>query len=99
MEVVRSRLQKFCDRVAQRDAIPCAELVEKIVVRVGDPVDEIIKASTEEACDLIVLGDHSRGFLAQALLGSVSRAVLGKTRKPVYLIPLPSEETFAWDEI
>lgn len=99
MEVVRSRLHEFCTITEKRDSLPCVALVEKILVKVGDPAEEILKASTDESCDLIVLGDHSKGFLIQRLLGSVSRAVLNRAKKPVYLIPLPSEDTVAWDEI
>jgi nucleotide-binding universal stress UspA family protein len=47
----------------------------------------------EENCDVIVLGTHSRGFLEQALLGSVSKFVLQRTKKPVFIVPLPSGDT------
>jgi len=99
MEVIGNRIRMFCEKVGQRKGVSCTDLVAKILVRVGDPVDEILKAVREEGCDLIVLGDHSKGLLAQTLLGSVSRAVLDRARKPVYLIPLPPDDTFAWDEI
>jgi nucleotide-binding universal stress UspA family protein len=55
-------------------------------------VEEILKAVDEEACDVIVLGTHSKGFLQQTFLGSVSSSVLFRTRKPVFVVPLPSEE-------
>jgi nucleotide-binding universal stress UspA family protein len=41
---------------------------------------------------VIVLGTHGKGFLAHTFLGSVSKAVLHRTRKPVFIIPLPSEK-------
>jgi nucleotide-binding universal stress UspA family protein len=58
----------------------------------GDPVEEILKAVDEEGCDVIVLGTHGKGFLEQTFLGSVSSSVLLRTRKPVFVIPLPSED-------
>jgi nucleotide-binding universal stress UspA family protein len=45
----------------------------------------------EEGCDVIVLGTHGKGILKQTLLGSVSGSVITRTRKPLFLIPLPSE--------
>lgn len=98
LEVIKNRLQAFCKKVEERNGA-CSSLVSEILVRVGDPGEEILKVSEEEACDSLVLGKHSKGFLAQTFLGSVSRAVLDRARKPVFLIPLPSEETTAWDEI
>jgi nucleotide-binding universal stress UspA family protein len=99
MEVVRVRLQKFCEKMEQKNSLPCLGLIDKILVKVGDPASEILKTSKEEGSDLLILGDHSKGFLAEALLGSVSRAVLDRAKKPVTVIPLPAEDTVAWDEI
>ncbi|HMK52713.1 MAG TPA: universal stress protein, partial [Thermodesulfobacteriota bacterium] len=53
---------------------------------------EILKVVDEEACDVIVLGTHGKGFLEQTFLGSVSSSLLLRTRKPVFLVPLPSED-------
>jgi nucleotide-binding universal stress UspA family protein len=46
----------------------------------------------EEGCDVIVLGTHSKGFLQQTFVGSVCSSVLHRTRKPVLVVPLPSED-------
>jgi len=99
MEVIKSGLESFCKRVDARNGATCAVRVAKSLVRVGDPVAEILKAAEEEGCDLIFMGKHSRGFLAQTLLGSVSGGVLDRSRKPVFLVPLPSDNMAAWDEI
>jgi nucleotide-binding universal stress UspA family protein len=56
-------------------------------------VEEILKAADEEQCSLIILGTHGKGFLKQTFLGSVARSVLDRARKPVFIIPLPREET------
>jgi len=99
MEVIRNRLQKFCEKVEEKNSLACVSLVAKILVQVGYPAEEILKAADEEGCDLIVLGSHGKGFLQHAYLGSVSRSVLERTRKPVFIIPLPSETTSIWDEM
>jgi nucleotide-binding universal stress UspA family protein len=57
-----------------------------------------LNVAEDEGCDMIVLGTHGKGFLAHAFLGSVSSAVLHRTRKPVYIIPLPPENvSIDWD--
>jgi nucleotide-binding universal stress UspA family protein len=99
LEVIRNRLRKFCEKVDETNSISCVSLVTKILVQVGYPVEEILEAADKEGCDLIILGNHGKGFLRQTFLGSVSRSVLDRTRKPVFIIPLPSEKISIWDEM
>ncbi len=99
VEVIRKRLQRFCEIVEEKNSLACVKLVAKFVVEVGFPAEEILKAADEEGCDLIVLGSHGKGFLQHAFLGCVSRSVLERARKPVLIIPLPSETTSIWDEM
>jgi nucleotide-binding universal stress UspA family protein len=56
-------------------------------------VEEILNAADTKGCDVIVLGTHGKGWLKQAFLGSVARSVLERTRRPVFIIPLPSDKT------
>ena len=99
-EEIKKRLQWFCKKAEDQIGPPCAELVSKFLVPRGHPPEEILNAANEEDCDLIVLGNHGKGFLAHTFLGSVSSAVLQRTRKPVFIIPLPSEGTnIDWDNI
>jgi len=59
-----------------------------------------LKAADEEGCDVIVLGTYGKEFQRHTFLGSVAEDVLKRTRKPVFIIPLPSEKTnFDWDHI
>jgi len=91
IKTVKERLQKFSQKVDARIGTSSVEFVSNTLVRMGDPVEEILKAVDEEGCDVIVLGTHGKGFLEQTFLGSVSSSVLLRTRKPVFLVPLPSE--------
>lgn len=91
IKAVKERLQKFSQKVDARIGTSSVEFVSDTLVRMGDPVEEILKAVDEEGCDVIVLGTHGKGFLEQTFLGSVSSSVLLRTRKPVFLVPLPSE--------
>ena len=93
IEVLKKQLKRFCRRAEAQFGTPCAELVSKALVLRGHPTDVILSATNEEECDVIVLGSRGKGFLAQTLLGSVSNAVLRHARKPVFVIPLPSDTT------
>jgi acetoin utilization protein AcuB len=93
IEEIKKRLQEFCKNTETQIGFPCVELVSKILVPLGHPVEEILKTADDEGCDAIVLGTHGKGFLEQTFLGSVAGSVLKRTRKPVFAIPLPSEKT------
>ena len=91
IESMKKYLQEFCKKAEAQIGPPCNELVSKILVPVGYPPNEILNAADEEGCDVIILGTHGKGFLTHTFLGSVSSAVLHRTRKPIFIIPLPSE--------
>ncbi len=100
VELMKNKLQGFCRLAEAQIGPPCIELVSKILLPVGHPPEEILNAADEEGCDVIVMGTHGKGFLAHTFLGGVSNAVLHRSRKPVFTIPLPSEKTtIDWDEI
>jgi nucleotide-binding universal stress UspA family protein len=89
----KARIQDISVNVDARTGISSVDLISNILIRLGHPVEEILKVVDEEGCDVIVLGTHSKGFLEQTFLGSVSSSVLLRTRKPVFVVPLPSENT------
>ena len=100
VEEIGRRLNEFCQRAENQIGPPCVELVTKVLVLRGHPPEEILNAADKEDCDVIILGTHGKGFLAHTFLGSVSTAVLHRTHKPVFIIPLPSEETdIDWDHM
>jgi nucleotide-binding universal stress UspA family protein len=100
IEQIKKHLQEFCRKAEAQIGSPCIELISNILVRVGYPPVEILNVADEEGCDIIALGTHGKGFLAHTFLGSISSAVLHRTRKPVFIIPLPSEKiSIDWDGI
>jgi nucleotide-binding universal stress UspA family protein len=100
VEDIKKHLQEFCRKAEAEIGPPCVTLVSKVLVSRGHPPEEILNAANKEGCDLIVLGTHGKGFLAHTFLGSVSSAVLDRTRKPVFIVPLPPEKAgFDWDGI
>ncbi len=95
-ETVKKFKEKIQDVSVEIDAklgISSVDLISDILIRPGRPAEEILRTLNEEGCDVIVLGTHSKGFLAQTFLGSVSKSVLQGSRKPVFLIPLPTGDS------
>jgi len=89
----KERIQDVSIKADARTGVSSVDLISNILIRPGNPVEEILKVADEEDCDVIVLGSHGKGFLEQTFLGSVSSSVLLRTRKPVFVIPLPPENT------
>ncbi len=90
---IKTLLEEFCRKTEIQIGAPCRDLVSKIIVKEGYPVEEILSTADEEGCDVIVLGAHGKGWLKQTFVGSVARSVMERTRKPAFLIPLPSEKS------
>ncbi len=90
---IKKRLGEFYRRIGSRMTPEYARLVTDIIVKTGYPVEEILNTADTEQCDLIVLGTHSKGWLKQTFLGSTARSIVERTRKPVFIVPLPVEDT------
>ncbi len=61
------------------------------IVKEGDYADAILLAAREVNADLIVLGSHSRKWLENILMGSVTEKVLHNTTIPLYIVPTKKE--------
>jgi nucleotide-binding universal stress UspA family protein len=90
---IKKVLQQFRENVESQIGPLRVDLVSEIIVNEGFPVEEILNIADTQGCDVIVLGTHGKGWLKQTFLGSVARSVLERTRKPVFVIPLPSEKS------
>ena len=90
---IKKVLQQFCQNAESQIGSPCLNLVSEIIVKEGYSVEQILNTADTKECDVIVLGTHGKGWLKQTFLGSTARSVLERTRKPVFIIPLPSEKS------
>jgi nucleotide-binding universal stress UspA family protein len=66
---------------------------DEIVVQHGEPADVIMNTAAEHRCDLIVMGTHGHGAIADALLGGTARRVVRESKIPVMVVRLPEEES------
>lgn len=91
LDTIKTRLAKFCEDVSSE--IPsCPFITDEIIVKIGVPVEEILQQVERSDYDLVVMGAHGHGVLADAMMGSVSRRVLRRCQKPVLVVRLPEEE-------
>jgi len=59
----------------------------KTLVSEGDLGETILKTAKDIHADIIVIGSHSRKWLDEVLMGSVTEMVLHHTTFPLFIIP------------
>jgi nucleotide-binding universal stress UspA family protein len=59
----------------------------QILVKEGDFAVTILKTAKELHSDIIILGSHSRKWLENVIMGSVTEEVLRHTTLPLFIIP------------
>lgn len=57
------------------------------IVKEGDFADSILETAKELNADVIVLGSHSRKWLENIVMGSVTEKVLHHTSIPLFIVP------------
>jgi len=65
------------------------DTINSIEVCEGYPAETILNMVDDLNCDMIIMGTHGKGILGNAFLGSTAKRVLRRTRKPIFIIPLP----------
>jgi len=92
MDRISKRLNVFCHKELENDP-ESMDRIESIEICKGYPPNEILKKVDELECDAIVMGTHGKGIIRHTYLGSMTKKVLRRVRKPVFIIPLPKGET------
>jgi nucleotide-binding universal stress UspA family protein len=69
----------------------------KTMCEIGEPHERIVERAEVENRDLIVLGAKGHSFIERSLLGSVTRRVIGYTRRDVLVVPPRAE--VGWERI
>jgi nucleotide-binding universal stress UspA family protein len=57
------------------------------LVEEGDFAESILKTAKDLHVDIIVIGTHSRKWLENIVIGSVTEKVLNNTSLPLFIIP------------
>jgi nucleotide-binding universal stress UspA family protein len=93
LDTIKMRLNEFCEDMGAELA-DCPFIVDKILVKIGEPVQEILDLAKSTNFDIVVMGTHGQGMLADAMMGSTARRstarrVVRRAVKPVLVIRLP----------
>ena len=64
----------------------------KTIVKEGDFADTILETAKEVKADIIVIGSHSRKWLENIVMGSVTEKVLHHTSIPLLIIPTKKDK-------
>jgi len=59
----------------------------RTMVKEGDFADTILETAKEEHANIIVLGSHSRKWLENIVMGSVTEKILHNTSIPLLIVP------------
>ncbi len=91
VENLRMGLENFCEQT-RNEMRSCPFLVDRIIVKVGNPVNEIMGEVEKNEYDMIIMGARGQGVLAGAVMGSVSRRIVRRSETPVLVVRLPGEK-------
>jgi nucleotide-binding universal stress UspA family protein len=80
------RLQQYTDQLREADVDAKAMLVR------GPTVQTLLEMAEKQGADLIVVGSHGRGMVAEAILGSISQGLIRAGRWPVTVVPVGNQK-------
>ena len=64
-------------------------VTDEILIKTGAPAEVLVQTAKEKNCDLIVMGTHGQGVIADVLIGSTAKWVVRHSPIPVLVIRLP----------
>lgn len=85
---IKAERRDILDGYLKKTAFPDEKI--RVIFKVGDPVNELLKISLKEQVDLIVMGTKGRTNLEYALVGSVAEKIF--RRSPVPILSYRSKE-------
>ena len=85
---IKEVLQAFSEEV-NTGAKDQTFVTDEILIKNGAPAEIIVQTAKEQNCDLIVMGTHGQGVIADVLVGSTAKWVVKQSPIPVLVIRLP----------
>jgi nucleotide-binding universal stress UspA family protein len=86
---LKDERQKAFEEIAKDSAVSRDSI--KLILRVGNPIDELLKIVIDENVDLVVMGVKGRTDLEHILIGSVAEKLF--RRSPVTVLSYRDEKT------
>ena len=81
------RLQKVSQHFLDKSKLHLGDETIQTLLIEGDSAESILKAAKDLHADIIVMGSHSRKWLENIVMGSVTEKVLHRTITPLFIIP------------
>ena len=88
LDTIKTRLEKFCEDVS-KEFSECTFITKDIIAKTGHPVEEILFQVENKNFDMVVMGSHGYGVLADFMMGGTTRRVLRQCNIPVLVVRLP----------
>jgi nucleotide-binding universal stress UspA family protein len=85
---IKEVLQAFSEE-ANANAEDQTIVTDEILIKTGAPAEIIVQTAKERNCDLVVMGTHGQGVIADVLIGSTAKWVVRQSPIPVLVIRLP----------
>ena len=83
-EVLQAFSDEVMDNTKDQDFV-----TDKILIKTGTPAEAVVQTAKEQNCDLVVMGTHGHGVIADVLIGSTAKWVVRHSPIPVLVIRLP----------
>jgi nucleotide-binding universal stress UspA family protein len=85
---LKEAAQHFLDKTKHH----LADKTIQTILKEGETADSILEAAKDLNADIIVLGTHSRKWLENILMGSVTENVLKHSTLPLFIIPTKKQD-------
>jgi nucleotide-binding universal stress UspA family protein len=85
---IKEIIQAFYEESLNSNDVP-ETATDEVLIKSGVPAEVILQTAEELRSDLIVMGTHGQGILADVLIGSTARRVVRQSSIPVLVIRLP----------
>ena len=80
-------LKKASQQFLNKSKLHLGDKTIQTLVKEGDFAESILQTAKDMHADIIVMGSHSRKWLENILIGSVTEKVLHNTSIPLFIIP------------
>jgi len=87
LDQIDKELKKSSKDFLEQTKIHLFDKSIQTLVAEGDTAESIIETASAISADIIVMGSHSRKWLEQIAMGSVTEKVLRQTTIPMYIVP------------
>jgi len=85
-EVVRDHIKSVVTELKSRESRQYVE-IDSSVIRIGQPVEEIIEEIETGSYDMLIMGRRGHGKLKGPRMGGVVRSVVNRSSIPVLVVP------------